>query len=1020
MLPLFACLAVALGVAWGQPVTGVLSGTVRDSSGRALPGAEAVAEDRTRAVRRVAITGAAGDFRIAGLPPGEYSLSATARDLQPVTATGLLLAVDGRLRQDFTLHPGPVRESIEVETSARRIETESPAVGTTLDRDTIASLPLNRRDFLQLCFLAPGILPPVQDSELSSRGSFAMHAGGAREEYNNFTLDGSDNNDPYTNRYVLQPSVESIREFKVLSGSYSAEYGRGSGAQVNVVTRSGSNDFHGAAYEYLRNRVLDARNFFEGAERPKYIRNQFGGSLGGRVLRDESFFFVNYEALRERRGLPRLSLVPSAAERAGELSRPVLDPFTRQPFPGNRIPAARVHPLSARVLSLFPAPNQGGALLSQPVLRDSFHNLLARYDHRLSPRDEVTVRYGWGSQELFEPFAEEATDVPGFGNFVDNSGHNMALHHQRIWSPGVYQSTRFAFTRSFRRARQQNFGADVNREWGVNWLPQSPRDFGYPSIKIAGFAQVGDVDQLPLGRTTDTWQWQPSLTVIAGAHSVRLGGEARRIATDGYLDYFSRGTMTFSGALSGQGIGDLLLGLPSFSLQAKFDNRQSLRTTATHVFAQDDWRLLRSLNLSFGVRYEYNAPPVDPQDRMYTLDPAAGVLRQVGRDGIPRAGIRPDRNNWAPRVGLAWSPTDRWTVRSGYGLYFDSGMFVVNSSFYFNPPLFTTRVFFPTATSLLSLGDPFPARGGIAPPPSPNTLSPDITSGYLQHWNATVERQVSRSVVASVAYVGSKGTHLIRSRDLNQPRPGAGAVAARRPNPAFSGIFFAESGAGSNFHSLQAKADRRMSRGVSLIGAYTWSKSIDDTSAFLGTKPDKNFPQDSLNFGLERARSSFDMRQRLSLAAVWAVRGFELRTIASAQSGQPFTPLLRFDNSNTGNAGSIFGNDRPDLLRSPRLGDRRADRWFDTSAFAVPRPFTFGTAGRNIVDGPGLVNIDFGLSRRLAAGDRWAVVADVQAFNLTNTAHFDMPERYADEPSFGRIFSAKPPRQVQLGLRVNF
>ncbi|MBM3736013.1 MAG: TonB-dependent receptor [Acidobacteria bacterium] len=1010
------------GAALAQPVTGSVSGHVRDVSGRSVPGATVTAEDAAASVVRTAGTGVDGSYRIPSLPPGIYRITATASNLQPVSAGQVEVTVDAQVRQDFEMRPGDQRDAVTVEARTAAPDTVSPSLGLTLDRGRIASLPLNRRDFLQLCLLAPGILPPVQDSELSSRGSFAMHAGGAREEFNNFTLDGADNNDPYTNRYVLQPSVESIREFRVLSNSYSAEYGRNAGAQVNVVTRSGTNSWHGAAYEYLRNRVLDARNFFEGAERPKYIRNQFGGSLGGPVLRERAFVFTNYEGLRERRGLPRLSAVPSSAEREGQLSRTVADPFTRQPFPGNRIPASRMHPLAGRILSLFPAANQGTFHLAQPALADASHQFLARGDMRATGRDEITVRYGWGAQDLAEPFAEEVTDVPGFGNLVANTGHNISAQHQRIWSGSMVQTTRFTFTRSFREVRQQNQQTDVGQLWGVNWLRVQPRDFGYPSIKVGGFAQVGDPDQLPIGRSTDTWQVQPSISVARGAHWWKAGAEVRRLATDGYLDYFSRGTMTFSGALSGQGIGDLLLGLPSFALQSRFDNRQSLRNTAWYGFFQDDWRVSPSLQLSLGVRYEFTPPPVDPEDRMYAFVPATGRLQQVGTGGVPRAGIGTDRNNLAPRAGFAWSPAQRWTIRGGYGIFFDSGMSVVNSSFYFNPPLFNVRVFFPTAQGLLSLSDPFPTGGGITPPPSPNTLSPDITSGYLQQWNFTVEREVSRSTVMTASYAASKGTHLIRSRDLNQPRPGSPVpAAARRPNPAFGGIFYSESGANSNFHSLQMKLDRRLSRRFSALAAYTWSKSIDDTSAFLSTKADKNFPQDSNNYFLERALSSYDMRHRVSGAFTAAAAGFEFRSIFAAQTGQPFTPLLRFDNSNTGNAGSIFGNDRPDVLRNPRLAARRPERWFDTAAFAIARPNAFGTAGRNIVAGPGLINFDAGISRPFRLGERWTLTADLQAFNLLNTAHFDLPERYADEPAtFGRVLSAKPPRQIQIGLRLGF
>ncbi|MFN7923902.1 MAG: TonB-dependent receptor [Bryobacteraceae bacterium] len=1000
--------------AFSQTTTATLAGTVRDSSQRPIGNAAIEALDLDRNAPRTARSAADGSWRIAELRPARYRVTVSAPDLQPAVFDEVVLTLDSHRRIEATLAPAARRESVTVSAPLEGIDAESPALGATLERDRIAQLPLNRRDFLQLSFLTPGVLPPVQDSELSSRGSFAMHAGGAREEFNNFTLDGADNNDPYTNRYVLQPSLESIQEFRILTNSYSAEYGRSGGAQVNVVTRSGSNDLHGTAYEYLRNRLLDARNFFDGASRPKYVRNQFGGSLGGPVHRDRSFFFVNYEALRERHTLTHLAAVPTAAERVGEFTRTVLDPFTRQPFPGNRVPAARVNPLAPRVLALFDLP-------ASPVLRDGVHSLTARYDHRLSSRDELSVRYGWGSQNLLEPFAEEVTDVAGFGNYVDNSGHNGAVQHQRVWTPAFVQTTRFAYTRSYRRARPQNWQTDVGTLWGVNWLNVRPRDFGFPSIKIAGYSQVGDVDQLPLERTTPTWQIQESVAWIRGAHSWKLGGEFRHVATDGYLDYFGRGSLTFSGALTGVGLADVLLGLPSFGIQSKFDNRQSLRTRGQYLYAQDDWRVTPRLNLSLGVRYEYASPSTDPEDRMYTLDVTTNKLVQVGRNGVPRAGLRPDRNNFAPRVGFAWTPGAGWVVRGGYGVFFDSGMFVVNSSFYFNPPLFNVRVFFPTATSLLTLANPFPTNGGITPPPSPNTLSPDITTAYMQNWNFTVERQVSRSATLTLAYAGSKGTHLIRSRDLNQPAPAAGVLALRRPNPAFGGVFFSESGGNSNFHSLQANLNRRLTRGWSLIASYTWSKSIDDTSAFLGTKPDKNFPQDSRNFRAERAQSSFDLRHRLAAASVWQWKGVEFRTILAAQTGQPFTPLLRFDNSNTGNSGSIFGNDRPDLLRNPRLSTRTPERWFDTAAFAIPRQFTFGSAGRNIVAGPGLVNLDAGVARTFRVHERWRLTLEAQAFNLSNTAHFDLPERYADEPStFGRIFSAKSPRQVQLGLRIGF
>ena len=441
---------------------------------------------------------------------------------------------------------------------------------------------------------------------------------------------------------------------------------------------------------------------------------------------------------------------------------------------------------------------------------------------------------------------------------------------------------------------------------------------------------------------------------------------------------------------------------------------------------QDDWKITRRLTLNLGLRYEYDTPAVDPANRMSILDLATSQIVRVGTAGISRSGLQPDRNNFAPRVGFAWTPVEKLVVRGGYGVYYDAGMLVVNSSLYFNPPYFNLQLAFPTATSLPGIDNPF--ANGIPAAPSPNTLSPNITTGYMQHWNLNVQHQLSASTVASVAYAGSKGTHLIRSRDLNQPPPGPGPVFTRRPYPQFGSIFFSESAGNSDFHALEASINRRLAHNFSVLAAYTFSKSIDDTSAFLGTLPDKNFPQDSRNYRAERALSSYDMRHRFTAAyvyhlpgRVWWARNSEVRGIAVAQSGQPFTPVLRADNSNTGNTGGIFGSDRPDLLRGPRLDHPTPALWFDTSAFAIAPRYHFGSAGRNILEAPGLFTFDLALSRRFTIREGASLSFDAEAFNLFNHANFDLPQRIADDPTtFGRIFSAKAPRQVQFALRFAF
>ncbi|MCX6597117.1 MAG: TonB-dependent receptor [Acidobacteria bacterium] len=1035
MKRIVATVVLALGsvaALWSQVTSGSISGYVLDSSAGTVPKAEVSLVEVRNGIRRSMAADGGGHYQFSQLPPGVYTVSAKSDRFAESLVKDVAVTVDSRLRVDVTLAPAGMRSQVQVTASVRALQTESADLGAVIDRSRVEALPLNRRDFLQLALLIAGVLPPVEDSELSSRGSFAMHANGAREEFNNFLLDGVDNNDPDVNRYNLQPPVDAIQEFKIATNSYSAEYGRSAGGQVNVVTRSGGNAWHGFAYDYLRNRVLDGNNYFDPSGSNKYIRNQFGGGLGGPLRRDRTFVFGNFDGLRERQGLTRLGSVPVESIRRGDLSSlpgAIFDPFTRQPFANRQIPASRIAPLSSKVFALFPGANLPGAAanyLAQPTGQDQQNQVNLRGDHYASVRDILTFRYSFGNKSLVEPYAEDNTDLPGFGDSVKDRGHNALAQYQRVLGPRSVNVLLLGFNRLQRSILPENVNQDVNQLWGVNWLPKKPIDFGYPAITVAGYSKVGDVTQLPIDRAGNTYQLHDSLAVIRGAHALKLGFEARHNQHNGINDLLSRGSLSFSGALSGSGPSDLLLGLPSFGVQSQSDAVQTLRSTATNYYMQDDWKLRPNFTVNLGLRYEYNTPPKDPSNRMTVLDLATGQLSRVGQNGVSRSGTRPDRNNFAPRVGFAWSPGARTTVRGGYGVFFDSGLMVANTSLYFNPPYFNIRAFFPTAQSLLTLADPFPTRGGITPAASLSSLSPDLTQAYLQHWNFSIQHQLPQVGVLTVSYGASKGTHLTRSRDFNQPTPGAGDLARRRPLPAFNNIFLIESGGNSNFNSLQASLTRPVSRGLSMIVAYTYSKSIDDTSAFLGVKADKNFPQNSSNFGAERAASSFDVRQRASVSAVWQLpgrflKGFQASTIVSGNTGQPLTPLLRFDNSNTGNTGGTYGNDRPNVVGDTNSGPRTPQQWFSTSAFSTPARYSFGNAGRNIIRGPGLFTADASLARRFQFKDRLVFQLEAQAFNLTNHTNFSIPQLFADEPaSFGRIFSARSPRQVQVAGRFTF
>ncbi|HEY3381782.1 MAG TPA: TonB-dependent receptor [Vicinamibacterales bacterium] len=1022
-------------VARAQVTTGIISGYVFDPSGRLIANAEVSVSDNLHAVARTTTTDNAGLYRFAELPPAAYDVSAAAQGLERIHRAQVPLAVNSQVRVDFHLPLAGIAQTVLVTAPLEPMQAESAELGSILDQRRIQALPINRRDFLQLAMLTSGVNPPAEGSELSSRGSFAMHANGGREEYNNFLLDGVDNNDPYVNRFVVQPPVDSIQEFKIATNSYSAEYGRSASGQVNVITRSGTNRFDVTAYEYFRNQALNARNVFDTApDKPVFERNQFGFSVGGPLLRNRTFVFANVDRLRERRTATRLSTVPTDLQRSGnlsELATPVIDPFTRQPYAGNIIPTGRIDPVALKVLDLFPRANRAGLsgnYVHDAPVREDQDQMAIRVDHRLSNAGQLTVRYNRGMVDAFDPYAEDTDTVSGFGNSYRDPAHNALLQYQHVLGSHAFSSTRFGFNRYSREILSEHAGVDVGRLWGVNWLQVPERDFGYPTITIAGFSKVGDAITLPIRRHTTTLQLAQSLSLDRGRHLWRLGAEIRHQRLDGNLDMLARGSLTFSGFVSGTGISDLLLGLPSFGMQSRADNTLQLRTTAYSAYVQDDWKIRPDLTLNLGVRYEYNTPSVDPANHMSSFDPATGTVIPVGSGSISPSGVQPDWNNVAPRVGIAWSPGAGLVVRGGYGVYYDSGMFEVNSAQYFNPPQFTLRVYFPTQFSLLTLANPFPSTGGFAPPPSLSTLSPDLTTSVMQHWNVGVQRQLGSVGTATVSYAGSKGSHLIRPRDLNQPRPGTGDVQDRRPYPEYGSIFFIESAGRSTFHSLQVLFSRPMTSGVAVSAAYTLSRSMDDGSSFLGTKGDPNFPQDSRNMAAQWGPSNFDIRHRFSASFICQLpsgsiitRHTELRGIVTLQSGQPFTPLLRFDNSNTGNTGQQSGSDHPNLVGDPATSDPTADRWFNTSALAVPEPATFGNAGRNILRGPGYASVDLSLARRFRLGNRSELTLEAQVFNLFNRANYELPELYVDEPAtFSRIFAAKAPRQVQLALRVSF
>jgi hypothetical protein len=514
---------------------------------------------------------------------------------------------------------------------------------------------------------------------------------------------------------------------------------------------------------------------------------------------------------------------------------------------------------------------------------------------------------------------------------------------------------------------------------------------------------------------------------------VKFGFDERILQQNAFRDVESRGFIQFTG-FTGNALAEMLTDLVSVTGGATMDNPQHLRTHSTDFFVQDTWRVRPDLSISLGLRYEYNSPAVDAQNRANVYDPAQGKLVAVGVNGFPRAGYDADKNNFAPQVGFAWSVGGHSStvVRAAYGLHYDQSSLAPGEGLYFSAPYFNLNLFIPLqGLPPVLLENPFPAGFPQFFGASATAFQRNLRTPYLQHWNFGIQRELGKSRVVEVTYVGSKGTHLFDSRDINQPLP-SNAPTFTRPNPAFQDVDIIESQGNSIYHSLQARLEQRLSHGLSALASYTYGKSIDDTSGIFSSTGDPNFPQNSRNLSAERGRSNFDVRHRFALSYGYDIPfakghrylgGWQSFGVMSFQTGQPFTVALSpdLDNSNTGRANLGFGNnDRPNVIRNPTLSDPTVLRWFDTSAFVTPPRGNFGNAGRNILDGPGLANVNFSLVKNTAFTERFTMQLRAEFFNLFNRDNFNLPDGFVGSPTFGQITSAQAPRRVQLAVKFLF
>lgn len=1048
---------VLIPLALAQTDTATITGVVTDSSGAAVPKAVVTAISQTTGLSHKAESNDSGVYVVSALPIGRYEVSATHTGFQSVRFANLDLSAGTRAKLDITLKPGAVNEVVEVTSELALLEAETSSLGQVVDNRTITQMPLNGRNYQKLAVLAPGVLPSRSRNFVDD--SFSVN--GANMWQNQFVLDGADNTNYFTgvvtaSNQVVKPSIDAIQEFKMETHNFSAEFGRGGGAVIQVTTKGGTNAYHGTLFEFLRNDKLDANNFFNsGRPKPPFRQNQFGGTLGGPVISNRMFFFGSYQGTYIREQLTRLSRVPTAAAVNGNLSpTPIFDPATqdaagqRTAFPGNTIPAARFDPVALRMLRLYPEPNRGGVqnfVFNAPRNLDD-QQVDSRFDWRVKDRDSVFVRYSFHDYYRLEPGTLPLPASGGDTAVRTSRAHTGLFNWTHTFANGrMVNEARLAYSRLIGGIDTPT-QTQLWKEFGFRGSFDRADINGLPLFAITGYASLGDRSFAPDPRKNDIRQFVEAFNWNAGKHALRMGGNIRQFIQYTGITNFARGQYNFNGqftsARAGTGVGDpladALLGLTNTTrLSTPLDTRQP--SMAYETYLQDNFKVTRKLTLNLGVRYEYQSPYTEQNNRVqnFMIDRANadyGKFAAVRGSSVQdRSFQRPDRNNFSPRIGFAWSPTAKTVVRGGYGIFYDAVSQMPYGSRPIQNPPFYLQVDVPTATNASTSA--VRVRDGFAA----DALNPSVLTGrsiaavwpfafpegVTHQWNLNVQRTLVGNSVVSAAYVGTNTAHRrLGAVSINQPKPGPGALNPRRLFPDYSDISMDIPIGTNNYQGLELKFERRFSKGLSLLTGYTWSHTMAG-----------DISQDNTIWAPEKARSPEDLRHRLFMASVWdlpfgkgrrwaaqgplgyVVGGWQLSPIFSAQTGLPFTPAV------AGNPANTTGGIRPDRIGDGNLprGQRTPERWFDAQAFVVPAAFRFGNSGNFILNGPGLINLDATVARTFSITERVRLDFRAEFFNFLNDAHFLFPNATVNQPTAGVISqTSDSARQIQFGLKLIF
>jgi len=1045
--------------ALAQTVSGTILGTVTDPTGAAVPGARITVTNEGTNARYDTLTNETGSYRVPFLPVVTYSVKAESAGFQTVLRQGVILRVDESVRVDVALQVGRVAEQVTITGAAPLLNTENASTGQVIENERIVNLPLNGRNFLQLAQLtaevnagAAGTLNKIERLTPAQKG-VSLAGAGQRDVNTTFLVDGANVRGGYLGSVTIVPSVDSIQEFQMQTSAFTAQFGT-SPVHLNVAIKSGTNALYGSLYEFHREAFLNARNALATSKLP-YHQHAFGGTIGGPLVRDRTFYFFSYEGRRIKIKSPSLPSFPPQALRDGDFSSLlpgtiVRDPLTGQPFSGNVIPAGRIVAQAKVILPYWPLPTRPGLTRNydgySPLDTDN-NDYIGRVDHSLGSNDKLYGRYGFT-----DPFVLAATaGVGGNNNFLSinsQNGQNLLVGETHTFSPRVFNEFRFAFNRStYLVGPQRREDLASKLQWGG-----IARTIGMPIVNVSGFGILAD---MPAGGyIQQVYQFSDNLFVYRGRHSLSAGLDIFRNMTDptileGFQLPAPRATATFLGTYTGNPFADFLLGIPysgheTINKAGYLSPPMSLRYPDFNFYFQDDWKVSRRLTINLGLRYELVPVISSSEGAMRSFDFRTGQL--YPNPGTRMEFYRGSHKNFAPRLGFAWQPWSgaKTVIRSGYGWYYARTVTLGPPGLASNPPANRVRSFqnLPltqpgppavTMATFLSNTDPSVVAGGGV-----SAIDPYYTqTPSTQIWSFDIQHQLPAGMLVDVGYKGSITTHLDGTANMNTAPPGPGAVNPRRPYPAWGAINTHTSVFTATYHAAIVKVEKRMSAGLSLLASYAFSKTLDQTYGPAGDPGETGgvlSPQDRTNFRAEKGRSGLHQKNRAVFSYVYQlpfgpgkrflhyggvagkiVGGWSLTGITTFQNGGPLTVRTQLDVSNSGTAFQ-----RPDLIGQPNLpsGQRRLDRWFNTAAFANPTTIRYGNAGRSLIDKAGVNNFDLALMKDTAVRERVRLQFRAEFFNAFNHPMWGSPTFELGDARFGTIASAADPRLIQLGLKL--